>query len=57
MPQAEYRSTIIGNKELKNKPSDGIVLVESQKNIPNATEPPYRLQRIVSFSSPYRKKK
>jgi len=34
MLQAKYRSTIIGNKELKNKPSDGIVLVESQKNIP-----------------------
>jgi len=57
MPQAKYRSTIIGNKELKNKPSDGIVLVESQKNIPNAAEPPYRLQGSVSFSSLNCKKK
>ncbi|NBC02929.1 MAG: hypothetical protein GVY20_04400 [Bacteroidetes bacterium] len=43
MLQAKYRSTIIGNKELKNKPSDGVVLVESQKNISNATEPPYEM--------------
>lgn len=27
----------------KNKPSDGVVLVESQKTILNATEPPYKM--------------
>lgn len=30
----------ISKEVWKNKPSDGLDLVESQKNIPNATEPP-----------------